>query len=281
MDRPLQDYLFISDLDGTLLDPEGVFPEDWALRLNRLIDRGLQFTVATARTYDSMHPLLRKVNLQLPVILFNGVFLTEFATGHNLIQTDFIPVEVVHGVMEILHPRNMDPFIYTHGDSSRVMHRRATHPGAQRYLNSLEGDRRLCTVQHYEFLDGEQIAGFLVIDGPDRLRPVHDLLLERYGSELNLYFAEDISDPGAYWLQAFHARANKGRMVRRLAERLGISLDRVVVFGDYLNDLEMFEVAGRSFAVANALPEVRRAADEVIGSNADQGVLEFLESLPF
>jgi len=275
-----KDTLFVSDLDGTLLGPHGMFPAEWAERLNRLIERGLMFTVATARTYDSTHPLLKAVNLQLPVILFNGVFLTEFHTGHNLIKTDFISREVVHGVMEILHPRNMDPFIYTHGEENRVLHRKATHPGAQRYLNGLEGDRRLCAVEHYEFLDGEQIAGFLVIDSPERLQPVHTALRARFGHDLNLYFAEDISDPGSYWLQAFHARANKGHMLTRLAERLDRPLSQVTVFGDYLNDLEMFKVAGRSIAVSNALPAVREAADEIIGSNAEGGVLRYLESLP-
>ena len=55
----------------------------------------------------------------------------------------------------------------------------------------------------------------------------------------------------------------------------------MVVFGDYLNDLEMFAAAGRSIAMANALPDVLKAADQVIGSNAEAAVLTHLESLGF
>ena len=64
-----------------------------------------------------------------------------------------------------------------------------------------------------------------------------------------------------------------------MTEHLGISLSNTVVFGDYLNDVDMFKVAGYSIAVENALPEVKCIADQVIRSNIDQGVLVYLESL--
>ena len=76
-----KELLYISDLDGTLLTPYSNFSEDAVRRLNRLIDLGLKFTIATARNHASAHPLLRGLNLKLPVILFNGVYLTNFHTG--------------------------------------------------------------------------------------------------------------------------------------------------------------------------------------------------------
>lgn len=64
-----------------------------------------------------------------------------------------------------------------------------------------------------------------------------------------------------------------------MARHLGISLSETVVFGDYLNDLDMFKVSGHAIAVENALPEVKSAAGQVIASNTDQGVITYLESL--
>jgi hydroxymethylpyrimidine pyrophosphatase-like HAD family hydrolase len=55
-------------------------------------------------------------------------------------------------------------------------------------------------------------------------------------------------------------------------------LDKTVVFGDYVNDLEMFKVAGRAVAMSNALPEVKKAAHEVIGSNQSGAVIDYLEA---
>ena len=92
MDKNL---LYISDLDGTLLLPDSSFPDNYKKRLNRLIDMGLRFTIATARNYDSAYPILKDINLNLPVILFNGVYLADFSSGHILEHSDFIKKEVV------------------------------------------------------------------------------------------------------------------------------------------------------------------------------------------
>ena len=57
--------LFVSDLDGTLLDREGQLSNDSVKRLNKLIDKGLNFTIATARNYDSAYPLLKGLNINV------------------------------------------------------------------------------------------------------------------------------------------------------------------------------------------------------------------------
>ena len=85
-----RELLYVSDLDGTLLDKDGKLPEESVKRLNRLIDNGLNFTIATARNYDSTYPILRGLNLKHPVILFNGVYLTELQTGENIFFSNFI-----------------------------------------------------------------------------------------------------------------------------------------------------------------------------------------------
>ncbi len=273
--------LYVSDVDGTLLEPKSKFSNESANRLNRLIDRGLKFTIATARNYDSVHPILKKVQFQIPVILFNGVYLTEFETGENLQLSNFISKTVFHQLLEQVLPLNLDPFIYTYGKQHRLYYRNTPNPGTMNYFNHLEGDGRLRKIKEYDFLEEEYIAGFLLIDTFQVLEPIYQSLLDQYPDHLNLYFAEDIEMPGYYWLQMFHRNADKGSMLKKLADYLGIPLNKTVVFGDYLNDLEMFQVAGKSIAVDNALPEVKSKADQIISSNAEGGVLNYLESLGF
>ena len=272
-----KDLLYISDLDGTLLLPDGSFPEDFKRRLNRLIDMGLRFTIATARNYDSAHPILNGLNLNLPVILFNGVYLTDFNSGSILEYSHFIEKTVVENMLELALPRGIDPFIYTFGEKHKLYYQRATNPGSQAYVKSLEGDGRLNQVNCFEFQEEEKISGFLLIDTHDHLEPIYQSLQEKYFDHLNIYFAEDVSMKGYYWLQSFHQEASKGNMLETLARKLEISLERIVVFGDYLNDLDMFRVAGRAIAVENALPEVKESAHEIIGSNSQGAVLQYLE----
>lgn len=69
--------LYVSDLDGTLLNRDALLNEDVPKRLNALIEQGLCFTVATARTYATVNSILKDVNLTCPMILMNGVMIYD------------------------------------------------------------------------------------------------------------------------------------------------------------------------------------------------------------
>jgi len=191
-----KEFLYISDLDGTLLRPDSTFPDDYKKRLNRLIDMGLRFTIATARNYDSAHPILEGLHLNLPVILFNGVYLADFNSGNILEHSDFIKLEVVQNMLELALPQGIDPFIYTFGKKHQLYYLNASNPGSQAYIKSLEGDGRLCQVPHFNFRDEEKISGFLLIDTQEQLEPIYKTLNEKYSDHLNIYFAEDVSMKG-------------------------------------------------------------------------------------
>jgi len=283
-DADPKDLLYISDLDGTLLSSSGSLSTDSIQRLNHLIDCGLKFTIATARNYDSAHPILKGLNLKIPAILFNGVYLTEFKSGQNVFLADFITQQVVEEMLKLVTPIGLHPFIYAYfpnGEKHRVCYRKAANPGAETYLASLEGDKRLRKVDDFKFTNEEKVSGFLLIDREKVLKPIYQVLKKKFPEEISLYFAEDVSHKGYYWLQAYHQEANKANMVKLLAQYLKLPMKNVVVFGDYMNDLGMFNIAGRAIAVSNAIPEVKRAAHEIIGSNNNGSVIDYLESLGF
>ena len=274
-----KDFLYISDLDGTLLLPDGTFPNESKQRLNHLIDEGMNFTIATARNYDSAHPILKGLNLSLPVVLFNGVYLADFHNGKILEHTQFIDKEVVDSMLAVAKVQAIEPFIYTYGEEHQVYYRHVTNPGSIAYLVSLEKDGRVKQVPEFIFQEDENVSGFLLIGTMKSLEPIYNRLKEKHFDHLYLYFAEDVSRKGYYWLQAFHQQASKGNMVEKLVDRLNLPLNKTMVFGDYLNDLDMFQVAGHSVAMENALPKVKESADQIIGSNSQGAVLNFLESI--
>tara|TARA_Y100001936_G_scaffold48167_5_gene46844 strand:+ start:233 stop:1105 length:873 start_codon:yes stop_codon:yes gene_type:complete len=274
-----KEFLFISDLDGTLLLPNGTFPNEYKERLNRLIDDGLKFTIATARNYDSAHPILYGLNIRYPVILFNGVYLAEFQNGNIIEHTQFIDKKVVYSMLEFAKTYAIEPFIYTFGGNHQVYYRETHNDGSLAYLNSLKKDDRVKQTPEFVFQEDENVSGFLLIGTRENLEPIYINLKEKHFDHLNLYFAEDVSMKGYFWLQSFHQQATKGNMVKKLSDRLKFSLQKTVVFGDYLNDLDMFQVSGYSVAVENALPEVKQSANQVIGHNGNGAVLDFLESV--
>jgi 5-amino-6-(5-phospho-D-ribitylamino)uracil phosphatase len=279
-----KDFLYVSDLDGTLLTPDSYLSLEAIDRLNKLLSLGLNFTIATARNYDSVRPILKGLDLKIPVILFNGVYLTDFHTGENILTSRHLPKTAVIKIIEEASRENIDPFVYTFDKTHNVYYRNVTNPGSQNYvdyINKISNENRLKHIKDYEFLSEMTIPGLLFIDTYLKLAPLHEKIQALQNAGLNVYFAEDIAVAGHFWLQVFDGQANKGNMLKQLAHRLDTPLEETVVFGDYLNDLEMFEIAGRSIAMGNALKEVKDSADLIIGSNADLAVINYLEKVGF
>ena len=84
---------------------------------------------------------------------------------------------------------------------------------------------------------------------------------------------------GAHWLDLIDASTNKGTALAALQEALGVSPAETVCFVDYLNDLELIDYSGRSFAMENGHPEIKRRATDIAPSNAEEGVITTLREL--
>jgi hypothetical protein len=85
--------------------------------------------------------------------------------------------------------------------------------------------------------------------------------------------AHQVVVSGEHWVDVMNRTANKGAALRGLQRELGVTPAQTMVFGDYLNDLEMLDAAEWSFAMANAHPEVVRRARYLAPSNNENGVL--------
>jgi hypothetical protein len=80
-----------------------------------------------------------------------------------------------------------------------------------------------------------------------------------------------------YYLDITHPRANKGSVVKRLAEMLAVPTGEIATIGDGPNDVLMFALSGLSIAMENATPDVQRAARRVTASNEQEGFAEAVE----
>jgi hydroxymethylpyrimidine pyrophosphatase-like HAD family hydrolase len=85
------------------------------------------------------------------------------------------------------------------------------------------------------------------------------------------------------WCSFVHKDTDKLRAIHELCRHTGIDIGNIVSFGDDLSDIEMLKSCGRGIAVSNALPSVREVADEITGSNDEDGVARYIEEniLPY
>lgn len=275
--------LYISDLDGTLLGPDGKLSQTTVTLLNHAIAGGKLFSVATARTPATVSRLLKDVNVEVPLVVMTGAALWDKATGSYSEVQRFTPGEVDGIVRAYTAPEGGGGFLYTlrpRPDGRDIME--IYHVGP---LNDIEKD----------FMDERLHSPFKRFIVPESGRSalpaeINDAVLF-FGMRPNAVAGEICAglrkikgiNPMSYhdWfgdeiteIEAFPEGATKAKAIRRLRKLTGA--DRVVVFGDNLNDLSMMATADWSVAVANAVDEVRQAADEVIGSNAADSVARFI-----
>lgn len=268
----MEKTLYVSDLDGTLLGPQGRVTDFNARVINRLVDRGVRFTYATARSLYSSGAVTQGLTKRLPVILYNGAFVRWADTGEDVASLGFSTAQR-QAVEKILESRGLSPLVYTvDRGTERVLWRpdRAS-PGVARYIASRNGDPRLLPAQEASLYEGE-VFYFTCIGRREELLPAWEALRREEGACALLQ--EEIYQPGEFWLEVMPAGATKANGARRLKEGLGCS--SMVCFGDGLNDLPLLQAADHACVVANAVPELRAAADEVIPSNAQDGVAKWL-----
>ena len=265
--------MYVSDLDGTLLTGEQRLT-DFTLRvLNRLVRRGVKFTYATARSRNSAEVVTRGLTKSLPVIVYNGAFIRRGDTGELLGKETLLPAQV-DGAREIFRRHGISPLVYTLLEGvERVRWRPGREtPGVARYLEQRRGDPRFLPAGGEDSLYEGEVFYFTGIGEREDLEPAWEELSRVEG--LRALLQEEIYQPGEFWLEVMSAAATKAQAAAWLKERLGCQ--RMTAFGDGLNDIPLLEEADVRCAVANAVPQLRQAAGQVIPANTEDGVARFL-----
>ena len=265
--------LFVSDLDGTLLTAKETVSEYSMRLLNKLIDEdGVLFTYATARSLNSAAKAVWGLRQNLPVILYNGAIVMEPWNGNKLYNSHFTGM-VRADIRRILHEYDVWPLVYSFlGNKERVSWLRGRETeGMKRYLSRRAGDPRLNPVDSPDELKDDEIFYYTYIDAKERTDVLH-AVFEKDARFRCIYQQETYQSD--YWLEIMPAGTSKGAAATVLKERLGA--ERLVVFGDALNDRELFRAADEAYAVENADEELKKAATAVIGYSEEDSVSKFI-----
>jgi len=265
--------LYLSDLDGTLLRSNERVSEYTAKVINRFVQNGGCFSYATARSIVTASKVTVGLNTEFPVICNNGAFIIENITRKLLLSNFFTPVEVEY-ISEILNKHNIYPIVNAFINSvEQVMYiERYVTPAMQSYLDTRFGDPRLFIVENINELYSGEIFELSCMDTDAVLLPI-DKIFKSDNLFDCLYQKHPYCDD--YCLELLPAKSTKANAALQLKSIL--SCDRLVVFGDEINDLSLFSVADECYAMSNARPELKEIATAVIESNDNDGVAKWLE----
>ncbi len=261
--------LYVSDLDGTLLRSDETVSSYTCGVINALVERGMLFSFATARSLVTTRKVTRGIGVRLPLIVYNGAFVMDSATGEILIENR------MDGAQEVLcdlFSRGVYPIVYAFIDGIEKFSfvPRLCTPGMRAFLETRRGDIRWNEVDSPDELRRGSIFYIVCIGEPDKLAPLHDTYKDRY----HCVYHVDIYTR-AQWLEIMPRGASKSSAARKLMDMLNCG--RLVAFGDALNDIDLFELADEGYAVANAHENLKRLAAGVIASNDEDGVARWLE----
>ena len=269
----MNDTLYVSDLDGTLMRNNERLSEYTVRTLNELLRQGLPFTFATARSIESARVITGELEIKLPVITRNGAVLADNTTGRH-IQKSVFTKEEVELLKQMLPELPSCGFVSCFLDDIMIRtYMPADHTeGLQGYIDYYKNDP---TMRKADDLDSMfcGIPGYVTMIGEkDRIAPVYEKARGYKGWE-SLFQKDTYRDE--YWLEICPRNCTKAKSILKLKEEIGFN--RLVVFGDSLNDISMFEIADESFAVANARDELKKIATHIIGSNEEDSVVDLLK----
>ena len=270
--------LYVSDLDGTLLTNEAMLSEYSRSALQELLAAGLNFSVASARSVASIRPMLHGLTLNLPVIEFNGAFLSDLETGRHEVVHSLEP-QVTEAVFTSITRLGKTPLVSTFdGRQDCLYYDEPENEGTRWYVSDRQknNDPRLRRSTDLREALHEQVVCLTVIDQAELLRDLEAQVTEQCGDQVETHLFENAYSPGWYWFTIHDRRATKDQAIRSLMEACGLDGGELIVFGDQINDVKMFRIAARAVAVANAHPDVKRHATHVIGSNEEDSVVKYI-----
>lgn len=264
--------LFVSDLDGTLMRSDLTISDFTVKTINRLVEKGISFTYATARSIVSARTITSDLKLNLPVITRNGAVLADNNSGGILEKALFTNDEVslLKSMLQEL-PKAGFVSCYFGDDMIKTFAETKHTVGLQGYLDYYKDDPATVIVPDLSGMFRGAPGYVTMIGDKEEIEPVYNRASEYKGWEC--IFQKDIYRD-EYWLEICPQNCTKAKSILKLKEEYGF--DRLVVFGDSVNDLPMFKIADESYAVSNAIDELKAQATKVIGSNEEDAVAKFL-----
>ncbi len=263
--------LYLSDLDGTLLRSDQLTSAYTNETINRLVEEGMIFSYATARSFNTARKVTQGLNARIPLIVYNGAFIIDNVT-HELIQTNLFTEADATEILRDLLDAGVCPIVYCLDDKERFVYNFCRiNADTRDFVASRRGDSRDTPVEDDAQLMRRGTFYFTCIDAEEKLTPLN----EKYQTRFTCVYSKEIYS-GAQWLEIMPKAATKAHAARQLAKLLGC--DRIVAFGDAVNDLPLFEASDECYAVANAAEELKAKATSVIGCNDEDGVARWLNN---
>jgi Cof subfamily protein (haloacid dehalogenase superfamily) len=257
--------LIAADLDGTLIGEDAVLSPEVKDAVRRAMEKGVTFTIATGRAFGSALPFAEELGINAPLICYQGGLIKDHLSG-QVIYEQSVPLPLAQELIRFTRQRRLHLNIYLDG---RAYVERMT-PEA-RYYTRIARAAIYPVGDMLAFLDRAPIKFIIILSDDEATGPLI--------AELEALFAGRMRFVRSYprFVEGIPLDVSKGHALARLADHLGLPLEKTIGIGDNDNDLELVERAGLGVAMGNASSAVKAAADYIAPPVDEEGVVEVIE----
>ncbi len=266
----MKKYLIAVDLDGTLLKDWKSMSEKTRDYLKNINKNGHKVVIATGRPYRSAERFYKELELDTPIINYNGGLVTSKEDANfepyslNLDRKDVI--NIFHDNEHLIENAftEVKDDIYLLHDTEKI--RPLIH-----YFNGAT-----LTVGRFEEILDKDPNGFLVVCKKDRTEEFEQYVKERYNGKI---LARNWGHEYDYIVELYTPQTNKAAGLEYVSNYLGFDQKDIIAFGDAHNDIEMLQYAHHGVAMKNAQERLKVTVDYVTEySNTEDGLVHYLKN---
>jgi len=260
--KKLEGYMLVSDMDGTLIDSKGAISSENINAINRFIELGGMFTIATGRTVDSVKRYAHSLPLQMPFVIYNGSKIYDFSREKTIYET-FLEDRIKDMIVRLAKLEgSLGIEIYC--DEMIFIYKEC------RFTGRLEqkGYKIYYEVPSYAW--ERSWTKILIIGEHDQLDSLEKTFKAMFG-DCNLIRSDK------NYLEILPEGVSKGTGLERLCSLVGVRMSNVIAVGDNMNDYEMITMSGYGFCVANGYKKLLEAAPYTCPTN-DEHAIEYVVS---
>jgi len=252
------------DLDRTILPRSLELTDRLVAAVAAVRATGVRPIIATGRMFRSARPFALRLDLDTPLICYQGALIADARSGEWLVHTP-MPVPLAREVLGALDGQHVN--VYVHDE----LYVEELNADALEYARHSKLEPRVVGPLD-EWLT-EPTTKIVVVGEPARLDVLETQLHDRFGQRL--FIAKSLP----HFLEVAEPEVSKGSGLRWVCRRLGIDPGRVISFGDGANDIELLQEAGLGVAVEDADPALLPHAAFTVPSVEEDGVAAFPEEL--
>jgi len=269
--------IYITDLDHTFLRTDQTVSDFSANVWNEKAKKSI-LTIATARSFQKSHDFLSKLHLNAPMILLDGTMIVT--PEKKLIDVKLVNKDLGDAIIDEGKKFNIYPFIITLKDLPTLDEAFLFPTTLNMYqhgvLENYRNDPRMVKCSNIRAM--EMNLKLVYFGAHEILEPLTLHLQNIFGRSLEYKLSPEKYSDG-WFLTILHPQGDKAHAFTKLMHYMDQDMSNTTVFGDSVNDIGMFRVAGTSVAVSNALNEVKEVADIILPhSNDEDAVAKYLVS---